>query len=171
MIYQGRVPMSRIDDAVRRILNVKFDLDLFDNPYPDVSHLPRLGNGQHRKVARQAVRESMVLLQNRNHALPIPKDTSDIIITGPGANDIGLQCGGWTISWQGSSGNTVPGDTLLRSVQKSVSAKSNVFFADSEKEIDRFYRRKNHKASFGVVVVAEKPYAEGNLFWPAFDHC
>ncbi|EYU39163.1 hypothetical protein MIMGU_mgv1a020896mg, partial [Erythranthe guttata] len=103
------IPMSRIDDAVRRILRVKFVMGLFENPIADLSLSDKLGSQEHRELAREAARKSLVLLKNGKHGskplLPLPKKTSKILVAGTHADNLGYQCGGWTIEWQGVQGN------------------------------------------------------------------
>src|SRR5205085_7019011 len=109
---EGRVPMTRIDDAVRRILRVKFAMSLMDksrSPLADRGLQRSFGSAQHRAVARQCVRESLVLLKNEKATLPISKTLARLHVAGKGADDIGNQCGGWTISWQGQSGDVTTG--------------------------------------------------------------
>ena len=100
LVTEGRVPMSRIDDAVMRILRVKFALGLMDknrSPLADRNLHKTFGSPEHRAVAREAVRKSMVLLKNENQVLPISKNIAHIHLAGKSADDIGNQCGGWTI--------------------------------------------------------------------------
>jgi len=144
---------ERIDDAVRRILRVKFELGLFDHPYPDPSFIQTVRSDAHVELARQAVRESLVLLQNNNEALPIAKDTPTIYVAGQGADDIGIMCGGWTISWQGQTGSIDIGTTLLNGIKATVSP-------DTIVEYNK-YGDFDGTADVGIVVVGEMPYAEG----------
>ncbi|MCX6333539.1 MAG: glycoside hydrolase family 3 C-terminal domain-containing protein [Bacteroidia bacterium] len=152
LVNDGDVTQERIDDAVRRILTVKFKMGLFENPFPVAALADSLGNDYHRKVARRAVRESLVLLKNEKQVLPLSKTTGKVLVAGPRSNDIGSQCGGWTISWQGKSGPTTKGTTILEAV-KSVKGETNVLFSEdgSSKE----------KADYAIVVIGETPYAEG----------
>ncbi len=152
LVNSGEIPLSRIDEAVYRILVVKFRLGLFENPYADESLSSIVGNAVHREVARQAVRESMVLLKN-NGILPIPKNVSRIFVAGPNANDIGNQCGGWTITWQGSSGDITIGTTILEAIRKTVSQSTKIIFDENASNIAGPY-------DVGIVVVGETPYAE-----------
>ena len=99
-IQQGSIPMSRIDDAVSRILNVKYDLDLFNEPYGDIEYASHVGSEKHRELARKAVRKSMVLLKNESNILPLEKN-KNLTVVGSGANNLGMQNGGWTVEWQG----------------------------------------------------------------------
>jgi beta-glucosidase len=153
---QGRVPASRIDDAVRRILRVKFALGLMDknrSPLADRSLHKSFGSAEHRKVARQCVRESLVLLKNDRKTLPLSKTLARIHVGGKSADDIGNQCGGWTISWQGESGNVTPGGTtILKAIQSAVSAGTRVTFSKDGSGAAG--------ADVGVVVAGETPYAE-----------
>jgi beta-glucosidase len=103
-VRSGLLPLSRVDDAVRRILRVKARLGLFEQDHPWEGKLEVLGSDAHRALAREAVRKSLVLLKDNNHVLPI-KASSHVLIVGSSADDIGRQCGGWTLSWQGT-GNT-----------------------------------------------------------------
>jgi beta-glucosidase len=151
LVAEGSVSQERIDDAVSRILKVKFRMGLFENPFPDESLRDSLGNDYHRKVARQAVRESLVLLKNDKQTLPLSRTTGRILVAGPRANDIGSQCGGWTITWQGEAGPITTGTSILDAVKK-VRGEENVVFSEngSTKE----------KTDLAIVVVGETPYAE-----------
>ena len=112
LVNEGSIPMTRIDDAVYRILVVKFRLGLFENPYADLSDTWVIGCENHREVARRAVRESIVLLKN-DGILPIPKNAS-IFVTGPNADNMVNQCGGWTAGWQSApSSSPPPGLSLI----------------------------------------------------------
>lgn len=105
------IPMSRIDDAVKRILRVKFVMGLFENPLADTSLVKELGSQEHRELAKEAVRKSLVLLKNGKPGakplLPLSKKAPKILVAGSHADNLGYQCGGWTIQWQGVSGNDV----------------------------------------------------------------
>ena len=92
--------MSRIDDAVNRILSVKYDLDLFNEPYGNIEYASHVGSEKHRELARKAVRKSMVLLKNESNILPLNKNEK-LTVVGSGANNLGMQNGGWTVEWQG----------------------------------------------------------------------
>lgn len=161
-VSSGDIPLERVDDAVRRILYVKFTLGLFEHPYANPSLIPEVGSKEHRALAREAVSKSLVLLQNNNLALPIPKAIPLIFVAGQFADDIGAMCGGWTIQWQGQLGNITPGTTILQAVKDTVSDPQSVKF-------NRFGKFDNIKdasgnpaiADYGIVVVGENPYAEG----------
>jgi beta-glucosidase len=156
-VNKGDVPPERIDDAVRRILTVKFQLGLFERPFSDESLLPLVGSEEHREVAREAVRKSLVLLKKDDSTLPLAKDTALIFVAGQGADNIGVQCGGWTIEWQGKSGRITPGTTVLDAIQDTVSENVRVEYDGAGK----FDRVGGETADVGIVVVGEMPYAEG----------
>jgi len=99
-VEEGSIPMARIDDAVRRILLVKHDLGLFESPYGKIEYASQVGSEEHRRVARDAVRKSMVLIKNESNILPLKKN-ENLTIVGSGANNLGMQNGGWTVEWQG----------------------------------------------------------------------
>ncbi|KAL7116146.1 hypothetical protein ACP275_04G224500 [Erythranthe tilingii] len=155
------VPMSRIDDAVRRILRVKFVMGLFENPIADLSLSDKLGSQEHRELAREAARKSLVLLKNGKHGskplLPLPKKTSKILVAGSHADNLGYQCGGWTIEWQGVQGNDLTaGTTILGAIKKTVDPTTQVVYMENP---DANFV-KTSKFSYAVVVVGEVPYAE-----------
>jgi len=152
LVSEGSVSQSRIDDAVSRILRVKFRLQLFEQPYATDAWIDSLGNTSHRSIARTAVRESMVLLKNQGNLLPFSKVNGKILVAGAKAADIGSQCGGWTISWQGSTGSITTGTTMLDAV-KSVRGTENVIYAANGSTAEN--------VDVAVVVVGETPYAEG----------
>ncbi|KAL6205177.1 hypothetical protein ACLB2K_022439 [Fragaria x ananassa] len=155
------IPMSRIDDAVKRILRVKFVMGLFENPLADLSLADQLGNKEHRELAREAVRKSLVLLKNGKSAtkplLPLSKKAGKILIAGSHADNLGFQCGGWTITWQGLGGNDLTvGTTILNAVKTTVDPTTQVVYNESP---DANFVKSN-KFSHAVVVVGEPPYAE-----------
>ncbi|HKJ34372.1 MAG TPA: glycoside hydrolase family 3 N-terminal domain-containing protein, partial [Balneolales bacterium] len=153
LVKDNEVPMSRINDAVRRILRVKFQMKLFQHPYTDKSLTAQIGSDAHRELARQAVRESMVLLKNKNNVLPISKNIKKLFVAGSHADNLGYQCGGWTITWQGGSGNTTKGTTMLQGIRNEVSSSTKVTYSKDGTGVKG--------SDFAVVVVGEKPYAEG----------
>ena len=112
---------ARSDDACKRVLRVKLRMNLPNQYLVDRRLTDSVGCAGHRAVARACVRASLVLLKNQNSALPIPK-TASVHVCGPAANDIGIQCGGWTVTWQGMPGPTTPGTTILQGVQRIAGA-------------------------------------------------
>jgi beta-glucosidase len=153
-VQAGRVPMSRIDDANRRILTKKFELGLFEHPFTDRSWTSSVGSAAHRDLAREAVRKSQVLLKNKFGILPLPKTAPKFFVAGKNADDIGNQSGGWTISWQGSSGATTPGTTILQGIRAAVAPGTTVTYNRDGFGVDGSYRA-------AIAVVGETPYAEG----------
>ncbi|MGH7598588.1 MAG: glycoside hydrolase family 3 protein [bacterium] len=153
LVNQGRVPRSRIDEAVRRILRVKMAMGLFERPFTDRALTAPVGSAAHREVARECVRQSLVLLKNDNHTLPLAKNLARIHVAGKSADDLGNQCGGWTISWQGRSGNITTGTTILQAIKNAVSSTTAVTFSRDGTGAEG--------ADVGIVVIGETPYAEG----------
>ena len=157
LVGEGRVPMARIDDAVTRILRVKFAMGLMDkgrSQLADRKLHQAFGSDAHRAVAREAVRKSLVLLKNENRALPISRQAARIHVAGKSADDIGNQCGGWTIRWQGQGGEVTPGGTtVLAAIQSSVSPATRVSYSRDGTGAEG--------AAVAVAVIGEKPYAEG----------
>jgi beta-glucosidase len=153
LVQAGRIPESRIDDAVRRILRQKVALGLWEAPYTDRSLLPQVGSDAHRQVGREAVRKSLVLLKNEGRVLPLSKMTRRIHVAGRNADDLGNQCGGWTITWQGGSGAITAGTTILQGIRAAVLGGASVTYSRDGSNADG--------ADVGVAVIGETPYAEG----------
>jgi len=152
-VTSGTVPQSRIDDAVRRIVATKCELGLFESSgKADRSLTSTVGSADHRAVARQAVQKSLVVLKNDASVLPLAKN-STVALAGKSADDTGNQCGGWTISWQGSSGNVVPGATSIKQAFESALGSGHVVYSANGSTTSG--------ASVGVAVIGETPYAEG----------
>jgi beta-glucosidase len=155
VVADGRVPMARVDDAVRRILRVKFATGLMAagwTPQIEPRAKAAFGSAEHREVARECVRQSLVLLKNGNRTLPLSKQAGRIHVAGKNADDLGNQCGGWTIDWQGKSGNVTTGTTILAAIRSAVSKGASVTFSRDGSGAAG--------AGAGVVVVGETPYAE-----------
>lgn len=155
------ISMSRIDDAVKRILRVKFVMGLFENPIADLSLASQLGSKEHRELAREAVRKSLVLLKNgkipSQPFLPLPKKLPKILVAGSHAHNLGYQCGGWTIQWQGVPGNDLTaGTTILTAIKNTVHPSTEIIFNENP---DAEFVKSNH-FSHAIVVVGEVPYAE-----------
>jgi beta-glucosidase len=149
-VRAGRVGERRIDDAVSRILTQKFRLGLFERPYADTAKASAIGSPAHRAVAREAAAASQVLLKNAGGLLPL-KPSQKVYVAGSNADDIGNQTGGWTVTWQGSSGGITPGTTILDGIRAST----------GEVTYSRDASAPTAGHDVGVVVVGETPYAEG----------
>lgn len=147
------IPMSRIDDAVSRILTTKCELGLFnsDRKRPALS---MVGASEHRALARDAVARTLVVLKNDHHLLPLDPNTPIIHIAGKSADDLGYQCGGWTIQWQGGSGPITEGTTIRRGIELSLARGASATYSREGQGASR--------ANVAVVVVGERPYAEGH---------
>lgn len=155
LVQEGQLPEERVNDAVLRILRVKFAMGLMERNeslWPQRALLPQVGSAEHRAVARQAVRESIVLLKNSGNVLPLSKSARWIHMAGFHANNLGLQSGGWTIDWQGRSGRITDGTTILEAVQAAVSPTTRVTYSEDGSG--------GQGADAVVAVVGERPYAE-----------
>ena len=150
-IKEGLISEDRINDAVARILKIKFEIGLFEKPFADRSLLSKVGSKEHRAIARDAVKQSLVVLKN-NGVLPISKDLGQIHVAGKNADDLGNQCGGWTITWQGESGPLTKGTTIYEATQVAVSSFTNVTYSKDGSGAKG--------ANVGIVVVGETPYSE-----------
>ena len=159
-VQSGRIPMDRLDDAVRRILRVKINAGLFDNPVkPSERHLAGevsvLGSSEHRAVARQSVRESLVLLKNQDSLLPLDAGKTYLVV-GDGADSITKAAGGWTLSWQGGgyANEKFPnGETILSGLADAIEAQGGTLIFDPEGTSDA-------EADVVIAVYGEDPYAE-----------
>lgn len=153
LVGQGRVPQSRIDDAALRILAVKFQMGLFEHPYANPKLTETVGSAAHRKVARECVRQSLVLLKNNGGALPLSAKLKRLAVVGKAADDLGIQCGGWTISWQGKPGKvTSGGTTILTGIRQMAGRQTEVVYSPEGENLSG--------ADAVVAVVGEAPYAE-----------
>ena len=123
LVKHGSVPMSRIDDAVSRILRVKLIAGILDNPYPDTTMKSLLGSSESTKINLQAARESLVLVKNKNNILPLSKNIK-LLVTGPAANKMSCLNGGWTITWQGDNEAAYPKNknTVLKAIENKIGA-------------------------------------------------
>ena len=152
LFSSGGVPQSRIDDAVTRILRVKFEMGLFENPMPPAGAWGNVGSAADRAVGSKAVSESAVLLKTSPKVLPVASGSS-VLLAGAGADDIGIASGGWTLSWQGQTGNVTTGTTLKAGLVAKLGGQLS-YNATGD------FNSGTH-AAVGIVVVAERPYAEG----------
>ncbi len=154
-IDRGDINKTRIDDAVKRILTMKFETGLFDASAGSTTNLDTVGSPAHRDLARSAVQKSLVLLKNTK-TMPLSKKTPHILVAGSAANNIGMQSGGWTVEWQGIDGNWIPGTSILKGIQDTVSSSTKV-----EYNLAGEFEVQENLADIGIAIVGEKPYAEG----------
>lgn len=154
-VWRGEVSESRLDDAVRRILRAKFSMGLFDRTWMPWD-FSAVGSDAHRDLAREAVRKSLVLLKNEEKILPISRNSGRIIIAGSAADNLGRQAGGWTVEWQGVDGNAISGTTIYEGIRKTVSKDTKI-----EYDKEGNFGAEKKPADIGIVIVGEKPYAEG----------
>ncbi len=152
-VEEGSISMERIDDAVQRILKVKLRSGLFDSPLVENNSLNTIGSDDHRKIARQAVRESVVLLKNEN-IIPISKNINKLVVSGRGADNLGMQCGGWTIDWQGGQGDITIGTTILDGIKNAVSKDTNILYSENALDLE------DSDGDLAIVVIGEDPYTE-----------
>ena len=152
-VKEGSIPIERIDDAVYRILKVKKQIGLFDAPIKNPSNKNVVGSKRHRDLARESVRKSLVLLKNENKILPLRKSGKKITLVGDHADNIGFQCGGWTIHWQGGSGDITTGTTILDAFKTAVNDSNNINYSKNADDL--------LGSDVIVVAIGEKPYTEG----------
>jgi beta-glucosidase len=152
-LVPGTVPQARLDDAVRRILAVKCEMGLFDtNGVIDQAATARVGSAEHRMVARRAVQKSLVVLKNDGNVLPLSKSAT-IALAGNSAENTGNQCGGWTITWQGVTGDVIGGATSVRAAFNAEIGATKVLYSTGGTSTSG--------ATVGIAVIGETPYSEG----------
>ncbi|KAI3830015.1 hypothetical protein L1987_04147 [Smallanthus sonchifolius] len=160
LVESGEVSMARIDDAVERILRVKFAAGLFEHPMADRSLLNIVGSKPHRELAREAVRKSLVLLKNgkdqRKPFLPLNRNVKKVLVAGKHADDLGYQCGGWTATWEGTSGRITTGTTILDAVKEAIGDNTEVVYEENPTT----KTLSEHDFSYAIVAVGEAPYVE-----------
>ncbi|MCO4292518.1 glycoside hydrolase family 3 C-terminal domain-containing protein [Solitalea sp. MAHUQ-68] len=169
LVKEGKVPMSRIDDAVKRILKVKYEVNLFDNPSGNNKDYPLVNSAEHNKVNYDAAAECITLLKNANNVLPL-SNGKKLLVCGPAANSMRVLNGGWSRNWQGTNSNETEKDknTILEAIQNRFGA-ANVEYAEGvtfseEKNIDEAVSK---AANTDVIVlcIGENSYTEtpGNI--------
>ncbi len=152
-LVPGTVPQARIDDAARRILVSKCEMGLLDGArrLVDRTLTARVGSTEHRALARRAVSASLVVLKNANGVLPLSKSVAGVALGGKTGENIGNQCGGWTVKWQGMTGAVVPGTTVRQAFEAVLPGKVSYALDGSA----------TTGATVGVAVIGETPYSEG----------
>jgi beta-glucosidase len=169
LVQEGKVPTTRIDEAVRRILTVKYQLGLFEDPLRGIESKTVIGSAESRQASLEAARESITLLKNENHALPLAK-TAHVLVTGPDADSLIPLNNGWTYTWQGDRASTYPKDqaTILKAIQEKIGA-ANVTYVPGttyNKEVDIAKAAEAAaKADAVVICLGEWAYSEtpGNI--------
>jgi beta-glucosidase len=152
LVDAGRIPMARIDDAVRRILKQKARFKLWEEPLGNRTFTATIGSAPHRMVAREVVRKSLVLLKNAKATLPV-KQGARVHVCGFRADDLGVQCGGWSVSWRGRRGPITTGTTIRQGLAEVLGADRVTFTKDAAGAA---------AADLVIAVVGEDPYAEGS---------
>jgi len=165
LVESGEVSTARLDEAVRAVLTVKFEAGLFESAGADPARFDEVGSDEHRALARRAAAESVVVLSDERGMLPLAPGAR-VLVAGRSADDVGVQCGGWTLEWQGRAGNQMPGTTI----REGASAIADVTYSADGSAVDGSY-------DAAIVVVGEQPYAEyegdvgdGDLRLTAADH-
>ncbi|KAL3530847.1 hypothetical protein ACH5RR_010169 [Cinchona calisaya] len=160
LVESGEIPMDRINDAVERILRVKFVAGLFEYPLTDRSLLDVVGCKEHRELAREAVRKSLVLLKNgkdpKKPFLPLDRKAKKVLVAGVHADDLGYQCGGWTATWTGTSGRITIGTTILDAIREVLGSNTEVIY-EKNPSPETFT---SEDFSYAIVAVGESPYVE-----------
>lgn len=154
---EGAISIDRIDEAVTRILEIKFSLGLFEQPHPDPGLLDEVGSDEHRQLAREAVARSAVLLEN-DDLLPLAGEPQVILVGGIAADDLGIQAGGWTLTWQGRPGDIAGGTSILEGIKTRAPAGSTVVYSRDGRLTGA---NEGIAADVCVAVIGEAPYAEG----------
>jgi beta-glucosidase len=169
LVKEGKVPMTRINESVKRILKVKYELGIFENPVGNPDDYPKFGSAEFTAVSLKAATESITLLKNNNNILPLKKDMK-VLVTGPGANTMQALDGGWSYTWQGNLSDTYATDknTILKAIQQKI-GKANVNYEpgatyDSLENIDAAVKAAQNSDVI-VLCLGEHAYAEnpGNI--------
>lgn len=166
LVNEGEVSMARINEAVGRILRLKFDLGLFDNPYPEVEATKQFGKPAYKNVALDAARESITLLKNKENILPVSKNKK-VMVVGPGANSHGTLNGCWSYTWQGKDEAAFPNGelTIVKAIQNKIGAKNTIDLSapgfDNPKNYDaNLLKKKAKQADCIILCLGENAYAE-----------
>ncbi|MAL16222.1 MAG: beta-glucosidase [Balneola sp.] len=163
LVQEGRITEERLDLSVRRILKLKFELGLFENPYPSDDRLDLIGKDEHKELAYKAAVESIVLLKNENNVLPLSSDVQNILVVGPSANSKRNLNGGWTLAWQGGDEERYPDDveTIFTATQKAFPNASVEYIDDISSQNMETIMAKANSADAVFYAMGETPYTEG----------
>ncbi len=177
LVEEGTVPMSRIDDAVRRVLRLKFRLGLFDDPYYNTSDFPKFGSKEHEQASTNAALEAITLLKNNDDILPLKKGKR-VLITGPNASTLRAINGGWTLSWQGNSADKYEekGSSFKTALEKYIGKENTIYSPGIEYATSGHWANEQepeisaavasaYSADYILAFVGENSYAEtpGNI--------
>jgi beta-glucosidase len=164
LVNEGKITEARIDESVKRILKLKYELGLFEHPYRDPKEYPDFGSDKFRKDAKQSALQSVILLKNSGNVLPLPRNIK-VLVTGPSANTMQALDGGWTYSWQGVLGDVYAKDknTILKAVQNKIGADNVIYVKGADfneaKEIEKAVIA-SKDADYIILCLGETPYAE-----------
>jgi beta-glucosidase len=163
LVQEGRISEERVNESVRRILKLKFELGLFENPYPSDDRLYRIGTDAHKQLAYDAAVESIVLLKNEENVLPLSGDQENILIVGPSSNSKRNLSGGWTLAWQGGPEERYPDDveTIFTATQKAFPNANVEYIQDISAENLSAIVTKAEAADAIIYAMGETPYTEG----------
>lgn len=160
LVDDGRIPISRIDDAVRHILWVKFRLGLFERkPVDPKAAQTTINTPESRKLARTLATQSLVLLRNPGQILPLAKNVSSILVLGPSVDSLSRLCGGWTVEWQGAREKDLTGQTVLAAIRDKISPETKLTYLSDYSDPEKL-KQAAEEATVVVAVVGEPPYAE-----------
>ncbi|MDZ7807592.1 MAG: glycoside hydrolase family 3 N-terminal domain-containing protein [Gracilimonas sp.] len=170
LVQNGKITEERIDESVRRILKLKFELGLFEHPYPSGKGIENIGSASHKAIALRSAQESIVLLKNQDNILPLSKGVKNILVVGPSANSKRNLSGGWTLAWQGGSEEQYPESmqTITEAIQHQLpSAKVTGLnsMGESETKLRSDFEKAANSADAIIIAAGEEPYTEfvGNI--------
>ncbi|AHM63356.1 beta-glucosidase-like glycosyl hydrolase [Flammeovirgaceae bacterium 311] len=157
LVKEGKVKQERVDDAVRRILRVKYALNLFDQPVTNPKNYPKFGSKEFEQASYQMAAESITLLKNENNVLPLNKSTR-VLVTGPNANNMRTLNGAWTYSWQGEKVDEFAGqyNTILEAIQKEIGAQNVTFVPGVSYKMDGKYWEEDADRMDEAVTAAQQ---------------
>jgi beta-glucosidase len=170
LVKKGKISENRLDDSVRRILRLKFEMGLFEHPYPSGKGIENIGSPSHKSIALQAARESLVLLRNQKQTLPLSKEIQNLLVVGPSANSKRNLSGGWTLAWQGGAEDQYPEDvkTITEALQMQfpsakVTELNSIGEPDTKRRSD--FESAASEADAIIIAAGEEPYTEfvGNI--------
>lgn len=170
LVNEGKITEERLDESVRRILKLKFELGLFEHPYPSGKGIENIGRPAHKELALRSAQESMVLLKNQDNILPLSADVKNLLVVGPSANSKRNLSGGWTLAWQGGSEDQFPESmkTITEALQQqypSATVTGLDSMGEPESTLRTQFEKALDKADAIIIAAGEEPYTEfvGNI--------